>query len=181
MANPKALGNNFERQFSKELSLWVSKGKDDGIFWRDISSGARFSVRAKQGKDTIYKGDICALDPEYKPFTDLFYIDTKTFKGENFYALITNEGNIKSNRLFYEWRDTVEKCPKNMKPLMPVHVRDKKTPEFIIVPYNLNFNKSSYIYYCVDYIGVQYKFYLIFQDQFFKLNNWDELIKINEG
>ena len=179
--NSKNIGNSYERSFSYTLSEWLTGEKDSDCCWRDLSSGSRATKRSKEGKDTQYKADIICTDLRYIEFFNLLYIDTKTFKGENFYALITNENNIKSNRLFYEWRDTVEKCPKNMKPLMPVHVRDKRTPEFLILPYNLNFNKSSYIYYCVDYIGVQYKFYLVFQDQFFKLNNWEELIAINKG
>lgn len=175
--NSKILGNNFERNFSKKLSLWASNGQDDNCFWRDLSSGARSTTRKKQGKDSNIKADIISVDFKYKPFTDLFYLDTKSYK--EFNSFIINPKNLKSNKLFLQWVKTVNECPQNMFPVMPCNIRDRITPDFIIVPYDLIFYCDMCQYYEVSYDKKRYCFYLVLQDDFFKNNNWEILVKEN--
>jgi hypothetical protein len=43
-------GASWEREVSATLSLWWSDGKDDAVFYRTHSSGARATVRSKKGK-----------------------------------------------------------------------------------------------------------------------------------
>lgn len=58
-------GSQFERDISRQLSLWWSKGEHDDWFWRATTSGARATVRKKAGKDTANNvGDIAAQCPE---------------------------------------------------------------------------------------------------------------------
>ncbi len=57
-------GSPFERKFCKELSLWWTKGENDNVFWRTAGSGARATVRKKQGKKaSVHNGDVDAIDP----------------------------------------------------------------------------------------------------------------------
>lgn len=63
MVNSKNKGGAWERNFSKQLSLWWSNGESDSIFWRSASSGAMATIRAKQNKDTQGSyGDISAIN-----------------------------------------------------------------------------------------------------------------------
>lgn len=63
-------GPRHERNFAKRLSLWWTNGKRNDIFWRTSSSGARATVRAKQGLKTADSyGDIKAEHISGKPLT----------------------------------------------------------------------------------------------------------------
>lgn len=62
----KNKGSSFEREIAKTLSLWISKGETDDIFWRSTTSGARATTRTKQGKQTANSyGDLSILDAAY--------------------------------------------------------------------------------------------------------------------
>jgi hypothetical protein len=176
--NSKNIGNSFERQFSKELSLWCSNGENDDLFYRDLSSGARATVRKKQMKESANDGDIIATDLNYKFFVNLFFIDTKSYK--EFYPIIINHKNIKSNTIFQQWVKVCNDCPKHKIPFMVCKIRDRKTPQFIIVPKYLIFNASNRMLYQLWYEGTRYEFYLVLQDEFFELNNYKDLYEKNK-
>jgi len=176
MANSKLIGNDYEREFSKKLSNWVSYHKNDDIFWRDYSSGSRFTKRKQEEKDTNYKGDIICQIPEFKKWTDFLYIDTKSYK--KFNPLFINLNNIGSNLIFQQWLKTNQDCPKYQLPMMPCKIRDRVTPEFII------FHRSTYfeertrcIYYHFPYD--EHCCYLVLQDEFFKNEDPEEFYKRN--
>lgn len=79
-------GSSFEREVCKKLSLWVSNGEKDDIFWRTAGSGARATTRAKGGKSTCNAdGDMCCLDPAYQWFIDSVLIEMK--RGYNSWRL----------------------------------------------------------------------------------------------
>ena len=71
-------GSQFERDTCRVLSLWYSHGKRDDYFWRTAASGARATVRMKQGKMTSDSaGDICALHPSAKKLTEICIFELK--------------------------------------------------------------------------------------------------------
>lgn len=71
-------GSNFERDICKQFSRWWSYGERDDIFWRTAGSGARASMRFKKFIPTHDSaGDIMAIDPIGKPFTEKFLIELK--------------------------------------------------------------------------------------------------------
>ena len=73
-----AKGGEFERQMSKDLSLWWNNGERDDVFWRTAMSGGRATVRGRQGKQTFGAcGDIQAVDPVGQPLTRLCTIELK--------------------------------------------------------------------------------------------------------
>ncbi len=73
-----AKGSNFEREISKELSLWASDNQTDAIFWRSEQSGGRATIRAKHGLKTPNSaGDIAFIDPIGKPLLDVFVLELK--------------------------------------------------------------------------------------------------------
>lgn len=71
-------GSSFEREISKALSLWWTKGKREDVFWRSTTSGARATVRGKKGRGTFGQyGDIQATDPIGQPLLDVCNIELK--------------------------------------------------------------------------------------------------------
>lgn len=72
-------GSGFEREMCKKFSLWWTNGTRDDIFWRTAGSGARATTRfRKSGKSTYANsGDLLAVDPIGKPFTDIFTVEMK--------------------------------------------------------------------------------------------------------
>ena len=148
--NSKSIGNNYEREVAKKLSLWITEGERDDVLWRENSSGARGTTRKKQGKDSIQEGDFVATDLEYSWFTKCFYIDSKCYASFN--PIMINEKNAKSNGILNQWIKVCDDCPDTKIPIMIVHIRDRATPEFIIVRTNFLYEsqKHSTMMYCFN-------------------------------
>lgn len=147
--NSKSIGNNYEREVAKKLSLWLTEGKNDDVVWRDLGSGARATVRSKQGKDTTRHGDFVPTDLAYKYFFDLFCIDSKSYKEWN--PLFINEKNMKSNSILNQWIKVCKEAQEKI-PMMICHIRDRKTPEFAIVPQDFLFPLNSIKFNIMTYI-----------------------------
>jgi len=76
--NSKNKGSTFERDICKQLSLWLTEGKRDDIFWRTAASGGRATNRAKVSKKTSGGyGDINFLDPLGEGLLKLFCFELK--------------------------------------------------------------------------------------------------------
>jgi hypothetical protein len=91
----KAKGSSFEREICKKLSLWVSEGRRDDLFWRSAMSGGRATVRSKVGKATINQlGDITAIDPLGFPLTDKFVIECKNYANLEWSSFIYGKGFV---------------------------------------------------------------------------------------
>jgi hypothetical protein len=87
---PKTKGAAFERLVCRQLSLWISGGKNANLFWRSSMSGGRATIAAKKGeKIRVQSGDIAAIDPAGHPFLDVFYVECKRNK------------TVRLDRLFY--------------------------------------------------------------------------------
>jgi hypothetical protein len=77
----KQKGAQFERDICKRLSLWVSGGQHEDLFWRSAMSGGRASVGKKRGKEHRRQaGDISAVSLEGCSLTDRFYVECKFVK-----------------------------------------------------------------------------------------------------
>jgi len=80
-AASKRKGGAFERETCESLSLWVSKGERDDLFWRSAMSGGRATVKQKTGKANVSQGgDICAVDPRGHALVGPFAIECKFYK-----------------------------------------------------------------------------------------------------
>jgi hypothetical protein len=177
-SNSKSLGGQYERDFSKKLSYWLTGSEENLVVWRTLGSGSVGTQRRKKGfVDNAQSGDLQCLDLAYQPFFDTFYIDTKCYK--EFNPLIINSKNIKSNKLFLQWVKTLEDCPEGRVSLMPIKVRDGSTPEIIFVENKCCFSKMNYMKYSVNYNDKTYNFYIVLLKEFFELNDWETLCKTN--
>jgi len=76
----KAKGSAFEREVCKLLSLWVSDGKDEDLFWRSAMSGGRSTVAHKKGRVVRQSGDITAVAPAGHALTDHWHIECKAYR-----------------------------------------------------------------------------------------------------
>jgi len=178
--NSKRIGNNFEREIAKKLSLWITKGERDDVLWRNLDSGSRSTTRKKQGLTSIQDGDFVATDLTYDWFTKALYIDSKCYK--EFNPFIINESNIKSNAIFQQWIKVCNDCPDTKVPLMVCHIRDRRTPQFVVVSSNFNYNvqKSIMIYYFNDKsIGNNYGCMIFLLDDFLATEDARDIVTLN--
>jgi hypothetical protein len=73
-------GGAFERRVCKQLSLWVSNGVSDSLFWRSAMSGGRATIQLRRGKVNVRQsGDICAIDPMGYPFVEENFTELKHY------------------------------------------------------------------------------------------------------
>jgi len=80
--NSSSKGHTFEWGIAKTLSLWWSENKNDNIFCRTQSSGARATQRNKSGKETEFQyGDITCSGEDGKPLIRNWNIEAKTGYG----------------------------------------------------------------------------------------------------
>lgn len=93
----KAKGGSFERSTCKGLSLWLTQGKDEDVFWRAAMSGGRATVGKKSGKNLAKQaGDISAVSEIGHKLTNQFYIECKYYKTLNLdkIAAMEESGNL---------------------------------------------------------------------------------------
>ncbi|MCK9596617.1 hypothetical protein M0R19_05495 [Candidatus Pacearchaeota archaeon] len=83
--NPKALGNSWEREFAKKLSLWWTSNEDKNVFWRTDSSGARGTVHSDLQSQ---KGDISYNKEIGRPLIENFVFELKRYTGIDLFCLI---------------------------------------------------------------------------------------------
>jgi len=93
----KQKGAAFERSICKQLSLWVSGGKREDLFWRSAMSGGRATVHKDKSKVGAQAGDICSIDPMSSELVSKYYIECKNYKDLNFDSYIYSDKGILSS------------------------------------------------------------------------------------
>lgn len=86
----KGKGASFERHVCKALSMWVSHGKREDLFWRSSMSGGRATVARKKGSVVRQAGDITAVNAQGNAFTDAFYVECKFYKHIDLETFLVN-------------------------------------------------------------------------------------------
>ena len=66
-------GANFEREASRKLSLWLTDGKRDDVFWRN-----RTRITSNTPNAEMQLGDMTAVHIVGVPFIELFNVEFKT-------------------------------------------------------------------------------------------------------
>lgn len=82
MVNGKSKGATYERHIAKLLSLWVTNGEREDVYWRSAMSGGRATVRNRNSDkiEVRQAGDICSVAPEGHVLTDAYYLELKHVK-----------------------------------------------------------------------------------------------------
>lgn len=108
----KAKGTSFERQVCKMLSVWVTAGLRDDVFWRSAISGGRATVGAKKGKDLSHvSGDICSVHEAGFPLTNAFYIECKSYKNLMLSRMLVEQ----KGTMVKFWKKTIKQARDNNK------------------------------------------------------------------
>ena len=76
----KIKGGNFERDMSRETSLYITNNKDPDAVWHTKGSGSRATIRKKtnQNNKKYEHGDLGPDDPKVNFFFDFFNLELKT-------------------------------------------------------------------------------------------------------
>lgn len=89
MTPGKAKGGEYERAVCKRLSLWMSRGLRDDLFWRSAMSGGRATLRfAKGAYNKSQAGDVTAIDSHGERLTSKFLIECKFYKDLRILSLL---------------------------------------------------------------------------------------------
>ena len=126
----KSKGSQFERDICKALSLWVSHGKSEDLFWRSAMSGGRATVGARKGKDLArHAGDISATGREGHALTDDWYIECKRYADLNFGAFFLKA----AGPLAQFWAEACAQADQHKK--MPMLIaREDRNETFVLLP-----------------------------------------------
>lgn len=91
----KQKGASFERDVCRHLSLWVSSGTQEDVFWRSAMSGGRATVGQRRGKlHAAQAGDISAVHEIGMFFIGLFMVECKAYKNLDFIGLLKDTGKL---------------------------------------------------------------------------------------
>ena len=91
----KGKGGAFERLICKQLSLWLSHGKREDLFWRSALSGGRSTVARKKGEYLqASAGDISAIDSLGEVLTKPFLIECKNVANLHLHRFITEHSGL---------------------------------------------------------------------------------------
>ncbi len=131
MTNSKQKGAEFEREICKKLSMWVSSGKRDDVFWRSSMSGGRATIGMREGKTRdAQSGDLSAIHKLGNSFADSTYVEMKFYKDLQLHLLITqHSGNLHSF-----WETTLREAKAYKKNPWLV-VKQNRQPIILCTPY----------------------------------------------
>lgn len=89
-------GGAFERECSRRLSLWLTAGARDEIFWRTAMSGGRATLQHRKGiVNKSQAGDIGAIDADGERLLTHIVIECKARRDMTiFRSLLTGEGRL---------------------------------------------------------------------------------------
>jgi len=152
--NSKQKGSSFEREICRKLSLWVSEGNSDDLYWRSAMSGGRATVRTKKGQKTTHgQGDISSVTPEGSILTDNFVIECKNYNSIGFSNFLYNKGVLKEI-----WSKLLkESIESNKHPLLVI--KENRKPVLVcfnrnigFIPFLCKFKQGLVVYYFDDLI-----------------------------
>jgi len=100
-------GSAFERSVCKDLSLWITYGERDDIFWRTAMSGGRATIGLRAGNVRgAQAGDIGAIDPIGLGLLRHFVVEAKFRKNIQLHKFITNNEGL----LAVWWKKHTDEC-----------------------------------------------------------------------
>jgi hypothetical protein len=128
----KAKGSNFERRVCKELSLWVTNGNREDVFWRSAMSGGRATIAKRRGVNLRRQaGDITATAPEGHVLTDRFFIEVKHVRSLDFLSFFTRS----TGSLAKFWMTAKREARKHgLKPM--IIAKQNGLPTIVVLPLN---------------------------------------------
>jgi hypothetical protein len=89
----KNKGSEFERRVCRALSLWISRGRDQDLFWRSTTSGAR-ATSVKDRKLAHVAGDISAYKEKGFVLTKDYFIECKSYTNLQYAQFCAQEQSV---------------------------------------------------------------------------------------
>jgi len=134
-----AKGAPFERELSKQLSLWWTADEDepsDAVFWRTSQSGGRATTREKSGKKTTGQyGDITATDPIGQPLIELVSIEAKNgYNNRDIMQFLDAKKIPKASLLEFINQASRDALRAEVPYWWMIHKRDRKQPMLYTTP-----------------------------------------------
>lgn len=127
--NGKQKGASFERSICTRLSLHITNGAREDVFWRSAMSGGRSTVMHRRGKEASRQaGDITAIAPEGHKLTDEFFIECKFYKDLSLVPFFFGQ---KKGNLFKFWETAKSEARKHKKVPMLI-ARQNILPTFLL-------------------------------------------------
>jgi len=80
MVKPNEKGSEYERLIGRKLSKWLSGGRRDDLFSRNVLSGGQFTASAARGKARGNSGDVISAHPMVYWFTRRYTIECKHYR-----------------------------------------------------------------------------------------------------
>lgn len=90
----KAKGSKFEIDICRRLSKWIQGEERPELFWRSSQSGGRATIARRKGQKTKVDGDIMAIDSKGEFFTNLFFIENKSYRMINLTFFHEGKGEV---------------------------------------------------------------------------------------
>lgn len=91
----KQKGASYERKVCVLLSLWLTRGAQEDLFWRSAMSGGRSTVSYAKGKRLASQaGDISSIHKLGNAFIDRFLIECKAYRDLEFEKLVKGTGHL---------------------------------------------------------------------------------------
>lgn len=130
---PSAIGAKkgpaFEREICKSLSLWISGGERDDIFWRTAMSGGRATIGLRAGKKRdAQAGDISAIHSLGERLLNHVVVDTKWYGDIQFLGAVFND----RGRVYSWWHELLVHADSFGKKPMLI-VRQNGYPVFVML------------------------------------------------
>lgn len=125
----KQKGSAYEREICVALSLWVSAGEREDLFWRSAMSGGRATVAKRKGTDlAAHAGDISATHEDGHALTNTWYIECKRYADLNYAAfMLKGEGPLAKF-----WKETCDQAEAHDKLPMLIAREDRGFTTVII-------------------------------------------------
>jgi hypothetical protein len=126
----KAKGASFEREICVKLSLWVSGGKNEDLFWRSAMSGGRATVahKSRGAKLDAHAGDITSTHEDGHVLTNAWYIECKRYNDLQ-YASFMLKG---IGKLAQFWEETCEQAVRHDKMPMLIAREDRGATTILV-------------------------------------------------
>lgn len=136
-------GAAFERSICKALSLWVSKGTEEDLFWRSAMSGGRATVSKRKGKLLrAHAGDIVATSAGGHALTDFLYIECKHYADLALKSFVLDRGG----KMAAFWTTTCNEAHEHGKvPLLIAKENNTPTQVVMTIGQFRNWNRDDWV------------------------------------
>jgi hypothetical protein len=125
----KRKGGSFERDCCRELSIWISHGEREDVFWRSSMSGGRATVALKRDvRLQAQAGDISPITALGEYFLNHFFIECKSYKNLDVFSSIA-KGAGRLQRFWHKAAEEAERYKKH--PILVAH--QNQMPTFCLI------------------------------------------------